>query len=45
VREPTRQDSLATSTRARRLEVARALGAVLPADCLLSQEEELRPYE
>jgi len=30
---------------ARRLEVARALGAVLPEDCLLAREEELRPYE
>jgi glycolate oxidase len=30
---------------ARRLEVARALAELLPADCLLSREEELRPYE
>ena len=30
---------------ARRQEVARALAALLPADCLLSREEELRPYE
>jgi glycolate oxidase len=29
----------------RRLEVARALAAVLPDDCLLAREEELRPYE
>ncbi len=35
--EPDRQ--------ARRLEVARALSAVLPGDCLLAREEELRPYE
>ena len=31
--------------RERRLEVARALAAVLPGDCLLVREEELRPYE
>jgi glycolate oxidase len=31
--------------RARRGEVARALGGILPADCLLSREEELTPYE
>ncbi|HET7198892.1 MAG TPA: FAD-linked oxidase C-terminal domain-containing protein [Burkholderiales bacterium] len=43
MREPSRNDS--TATRARRLEVARALGALLPSDCLLSREEELRPYE
>jgi glycolate oxidase len=29
----------------RRREVARALAAVLPDDCLLVREEELRPYE
>ena len=28
-----------------RLEVARTLAGLLPADCLLSREEELRPYE
>ncbi|HYM42134.1 MAG TPA: FAD-binding protein, partial [Steroidobacteraceae bacterium] len=42
--EPSRNDSPA-ATRARRGEVARALGALLPDDCLLSREEELRPYE
>jgi glycolate oxidase len=30
---------------ARRQEVARALAGLLPPDCLLSREEELRPYE
>ena len=34
-----------SAVRARRLEVARALAALLPPDCLLSREEELRPYE
>jgi glycolate oxidase len=33
------------TTRARRREVARALADLLPPDCLLSREEELRPYE
>jgi len=33
------------ATRARRREVARALADLLPPDCLLSREEELRPYE
>jgi glycolate oxidase len=35
----------ARALRERRLEVARALGALLPADCLAVREEELRPYE
>jgi glycolate oxidase len=35
----------ANAVRERRLEVARALGALLPADCLAVREEELRPYE
>ncbi|HEY2276019.1 MAG TPA: FAD-binding protein, partial [Steroidobacteraceae bacterium] len=30
---------------ARRGEVARALAELLPSDCLLSRDEELRPYE
>ena len=33
------------AVRARRGEVARVLAGFLPADCLLSREEELRPYE
>jgi len=41
--EPTAGDPAAA--RARRLEVARALAEVLPPDCLLAREEELRPYE
>jgi glycolate oxidase len=40
---PTATDSQRTAQR--RLEVARALAALLPADCLLSREEELNPYE
>ncbi|HEX4648821.1 MAG TPA: FAD-binding protein, partial [Steroidobacteraceae bacterium] len=35
----------AAATRARRGEVARVLAELLPPDCLLSREEELRPYE
>ncbi len=41
--EPTPRDTAATA--ARRLEVARALAELLPPDCLLRREEELRPYE
>ena len=41
--EPTPGDIAAQ--RARRLEVARALAQILPPDCLLSRDEELRPYE
>ena len=41
--EPTPGDIAAQ--RARRGEVARALAEILPADCLLSREEELTPYE
>jgi glycolate oxidase len=41
--EPAAGD--AAAARARRLEVARALGELLPSDCLLSRDEELRPYE
>ena len=43
--EPSPDDSGAAAARERRREVARALGALLPPDCLLSLEEELRPYE
>src|SRR5579859_2983300 len=45
VRERSPNESFAAATRARRLEVARCLSALLPSDCLLSREEELRPYE
>ena len=41
--EPAADDGVAT--RARRLEVARALAEHLPGDCLLARDEELRPYE
>jgi glycolate oxidase len=42
-REPAAKDPAAV--RERRLEVARALAKLLPDDCLLSLDEELRPYE
>ena len=45
MRELPRNESFAAATHARRLEVGRALAALLPSDCLLSHEEELRPYE
>ena len=38
-------DCTAAPARERRIAVAAALRALLPADCLLSREEELRPYE
>jgi len=45
VRVSAAAESPEPARRARRLEVARALSAVLPGDCLLAREEELRPYE
>jgi glycolate oxidase len=42
-REPAPGDPAVTL--ARRREVARVLAELLPPDCLLSREEELRPYE
>jgi glycolate dehydrogenase FAD-linked subunit len=38
-------DCAAAPARERRLAVATALRALLPADCVLSRDEELRPYE
>ncbi len=43
--EPRWSESAEAPARDRRLTVARALRAVLPADCVLSGDEELRPYE
>ena len=43
--EPRWSESAEVPARDRRLTVARALRAVLPADCVLSGDEELRPYE
>jgi len=42
-REPKLSDPAATL--ARRREVARVLAELLPSDCLLSRNEELKPYE
>src|ERR1700676_2150256 len=38
-------DSAAAPARERRLAVAAALRSLLPADCVLSRDEELHPYE
>jgi glycolate oxidase len=43
--EPVWSDPTRPSPRERQLAVAAALRAVLPTDCVLSHEEELRPYE
>jgi glycolate oxidase len=43
--EPRWSDSAEAPAHDRRAAVARALRAVLPADCVLSGDEELRPYE
>jgi glycolate oxidase len=43
--ESSRDDSFGAGGRERRLEIARALAGLLPPDCLLIHEEELRPYE
>jgi glycolate oxidase len=43
--EPRWSESAEAPARDRRLTVARALRAVLPADCVLSGDQELRPYE
>jgi glycolate oxidase len=45
VDEPRWSQSAESPTPERRLAVAEALRALLPADALLSHEEELRPYE
>src|ERR1700688_3691863 len=43
--EPRWSESGEAPARERRLAVAGALRALLPADCVLSADEELRPYE
>jgi glycolate dehydrogenase FAD-linked subunit len=45
MRDAALHDSAATPAREHSQAVARALGALLPPDCLLSHDEELRPYE
>src|ERR1700733_2653036 len=43
--EPRWSDSAEAPAVGRRLAVAQALRALLPADCVLSGDNELRPYE
>jgi glycolate oxidase len=43
--EPAQSSFTQTPSRERKSAVAAALRAVLPPECLLSQDEELRPYE
>ncbi|MGH8275742.1 MAG: FAD-binding oxidoreductase, partial [Steroidobacteraceae bacterium] len=43
--EPPASDCAATPAREHRRAVAAALAALLPPDCVLSRDEELRPYE
>jgi glycolate oxidase len=43
--EPALSDWTRACSRERRLAVIEALQAALPADCVLHQEQELRPYE
>jgi len=45
VRDAALLEPAATPAREHQLSIARALGALLPPDCLLSRDEELRPYE
>src|SRR5215470_19879000 len=43
--EPAQSSVTAAPAAARKSAIAAALRAVLPGDCVLSQDEELRPYE